>query len=125
MTACCDSRDALDGLFWQSSPIQGNTMKYTIMTAVLAGLVATSTVAIAQSQSQSSSQMAQSDNSASTTNETMKQCMAHQKATNSGLTNLQMKTTCRNEMKASKTHKEGNDLATGTQTGDKQSPQQQ
>jgi hypothetical protein len=53
----------------------------------------------------------------------MKQCMARQKATNSGLTHLQMQTTCKNEMKSNKTHKEGNDLATGTQAGDKP-PQQ-
>ena len=102
-----------------------------LMTAALGGLVAGGTCAVAQTQqeeqTQQSSQTMKSENSSDNTdnkNETMKQCMSRQKATNSGLTHMQMQTTCKNEMKANKTRKEGNDLATGPQAGDKQ-PQDQ
>ena len=49
--------------------------------------------------------------------ETMKQCMARQKSTNSGLTHEAMQTTCKNEMKQQKLQQQGQDLATGTQNG--------
>jgi hypothetical protein len=99
-------------------------MKHTVITAVLAGLIAAGTC-VAQDQAQQGTQTSADSNSdnAGAKNETMKQCMARQKASNSGLTQLQMQTTCKNEMKSNKTHKEGNDLATGTQAGDKP-PQQ-
>lgn len=96
------------------------------MTAALTGLLAAGTCAVAQSQTQQGSQAMQSDSNSDNTgnkNETMKQCMARQKATNSGLTHMQMQTTCRNEMKVNKSHKEGNDLATGPQAGTHTSPQ--
>jgi hypothetical protein len=98
-------------------------MRHILLTTMLAGLLGAGGFAIAQDQSQSASQTAQSDSSA-TTDSPMKQCMARQKAANAGLTHLQMQTTCKNEMKSDKTHKDGNDLATGTQSGDKQPPQQ-
>lgn len=100
-------------------------MKRILAAAAFAGLVMTGTSAIAQQdQSQQGSQTAQSDsNYSGGKSQAMKDCMARQKATNSGLTNLQMHTTCKNELKADKTHKDGNDLATGSQAGDKQ-PQQ-
>ena len=49
--------------------------------------------------------------------ETMKQCMARQKATNSGMTHEAMQTTCKNEMKQQKLQQQGQDFATGTQNG--------
>jgi|HubBroStandDraft_6_1064221.scaffolds.fasta_scaffold1185512_1 hypothetical protein len=99
-------------------------MKRSVIMAILTGVIAAGTC-VAQDQAQQGTQTT-SDNSSDNggaKNETMKQCMARQKATNSGLTQLQMQTTCKNEMKSNKTHKEGNDLATGTQAGDKP-PQQ-
>ena len=107
-------------------------MKRILMTAALAGLVAAGTCAVAQDQqgdqTQQSSQTVKSDDSSDNTrnkNETMKECMARQKATNSGLTHMQMQTTCKNEAKVNKTRKDGNDLATGPQAGDKQPTDQQ
>jgi hypothetical protein len=99
-------------------------MKHILMTATLAGLIAAGTCAVAQDQPPQGSQPTQSDNNSDTQNKSMKQCMARQKATNSGLTNLQMRTTCKNEMKSDKTRKDGNDLATGTQSGDHQPKEQ-
>ncbi len=106
-------------------------MKRILMTAALGGLVAAGNCAVAQTQqdeqTQQSSQTMKSENSSDNTgnkNETMRQCMSRQKATNSGLTHMQMQTTCKNEMKVNKTRKEGNDLATGPQAGNKQ-PQDQ
>jgi hypothetical protein len=52
----------------------------------------------------------------------MKQCMARQKATNSGLTHSAMQTTCRNEMKQQKLQQQGQDLGTGTQNGSQPPP---
>ncbi len=103
-------------------------MKYLLMSAALTGLIAAGTCAVAQDQTQQSSQAMQSDNGSNNSGnkaETMKQCMARQRATNSGLTNEAMKTTCRNEMKTNKLHKEGNDLSSGPQAGSKSSPQDQ
>lgn len=98
-------------------------MKHILMTGFL-GLIAAGagTVAVAQDQSQQGTQAAQASSSNAATNksEAMKDCMARQKANNTGLTHLQMKTTCRNEVKAQKTHTQGNDLATGPQSGDTQ-----
>jgi pentapeptide MXKDX repeat protein len=50
--------------------------------------------------------------------QTMKDCMAKQKATNSSMTDDAMKTVCTNQMK--KLHKNGNDLATGPQANKSQ-----
>ena len=47
--------------------------------------------------------------------QTIKECMAKQKATNSRMTQQAMETVCKNEAKKNKT-KDGNDLATGPQT---------
>lgn len=47
--------------------------------------------------------------------ERMKECMAEQKATNSSMTESAMRTVCKNQMKAHKEVKSGNDLATGPQ----------
>lgn len=88
-------------------------MKRILMTTALAGLFAVGTCAVAQDQTHQGDQTQQ-------TSQTMKECMSRQKATNSGLTHMQMQTTCKNEMKGNKTRKEGNDLATGSQAGDKQ-----
>lgn len=107
-------------LYW------GSIMKRTLMIAVFTTLVATGTYAVAQDQTQQGSQTSNSSSDYSgNKNETMEQCMARQKATNSGLTHMQMQTTCRNEINANKTRKEGNDLATGPQGGEKQPQNQQ
>jgi hypothetical protein len=103
---------------------RGIVMKHILMTATLAALIAAGTCAVAQDQPSQGSQPTQSDNNPDSHNKSMKQCMARQKATNSGLTNLQMRTTCKNEMKGDKTRKDGNDLATGTQSGDQQPKEQ-
>ena len=100
-------------------------MKPVLIAAALAALVSAGPSAMAQTQS--GSQPTQTDNNSDAagnkSDEAMKQCMARQRATNSGLTDRQMKTTCKNEMKGDKTRKEGNDLATGPQSGDKPPPQ--
>jgi hypothetical protein len=101
-------------------------MKRMLLAAVFAGSLAAGTCAVAQQSTYQDSQSApssQSANNSDSTSNSMKDCMARQKATNSGLTHTQMQTTCKNEMKADKTRKSGNDLATGTQSGDKP-PQQ-
>ncbi len=103
-------------------------MKRLLMSVALTGLFAAGTCAIAQAQAPQGSQTMQSDNDSNNSGnkaETMKQCMARQRATNSGLTNEAMKTTCRNEMKVNKLHKDGNDLSSGPQAGSKSSPQDQ
>jgi hypothetical protein len=88
-------------------------MKHTIELVVLSGLIALSAQAIAgETPSDSSSDTSQSTTMAKS--QAMKDCMAKQKATNSGLTHEAMKTTCKNEASGKKT-KDGNDLATGTQ----------
>ena len=98
-------------------------MKLEIMAAVLGASFAIGTCAMAQQSSDQGSQTSQAGANSDATSSSMKDCMAKQKATNSGLTNMQMQTTCKNELKANKTRKNGNDLATGTQSGDKP-PQQ-
>jgi hypothetical protein len=85
-------------------------MKHAIELVVLSGFIALSAQAIADETSSS-------DTSSQTTmdkSQAMKDCMAKQKATNSGLTHEQMKTTCKNEVSGRKTQ-DGNDLATGPQ----------
>lgn len=97
-------------------------MKSILIGAALAGMVAVGSYAVAQAPAPQGSQTMQSDTHSNDTGnkpETMKQCMARQKATNSGLTHNAMETTCKNEMKVNKAHKEGNDLATGPQAGSK------
>lgn len=97
-----------------------------IVTAAFAALLAAGTCAVAQNSNNQNSQGTPSQNNSANSNQNskdLKDCMARQKATNSGLTQTQMQTTCKNEAKSGKTQKEGNDLATGTQAGDKP-PQQ-
>jgi hypothetical protein len=98
-------------------------MKNIFIAATVAGVFAAFAGAIAQDQTQPSTQTTQQDNNVNAKAMSMKECMARQKAANSGLTNLQMQTTCKNEAKASKTRKSGNDLATGPQAGDQQPKQ--
>src|ERR1700689_1180619 len=107
-------------------------MKRILMSAAFTGLVAVGSYAMAQSdqpQSGQSAQSAQSSTASGYSNsgssnkpETMKQCMARQKSTNSGLTHEAMQTTCKNEMKQQKMQQQGQDLATGTQNGSQAQP---
>jgi hypothetical protein len=83
-------------------------MKHAIKFMVLSGLIAVSAQAMADNSS--------SDTSTNTTAEktqAMKDCMAKQKATNSGMTHAAMKTTCKNQISGK--GKNGNDLASGPQ----------
>lgn len=105
-------------------------MKRILMSAAFTGMVAVASYAIAQSdqttqsgQSTQSTQSMQSgtnygssDSQSGNKTETMKECMARQKATNSGLTHEARHTTCKNEMKQQKLHQQGQDLASGPQT---------
>lgn len=84
-------------------------MKHAIELIALSGFIALSAQAIADDTSSSTSSQTTMDKS-----QAMKDCMAKQKATNSGLTHEQMKTTCKNEVSGKKTQ-DGNDLATGPQ----------
>jgi hypothetical protein len=105
-------------------------MKRILMSAAFTGLIAVGSYAVAQSDQPQSAQSAQStaggtdySNSGSSNKaENMKQCMARQKATNSGLTHEAMQTTCKNEMKQQKLQQQGQDLATGTQNGSQTQP---
>ena len=105
-------------------------MKLILMSAAFTGLIAVGSYAVAQSDPPQSAQPAQStaggtdySNSGSSNKaETMKQCMARQKATNSGLTHEAMQTTCKNEMKQQKLQQQGQDLGTGTQNGSQTQP---
>jgi hypothetical protein len=101
-------------------------MKRILMNAALVGMLAPGSYAVAQTdQTQQSGQSAQamqssadsgySNSGSSTKPETMKECMARQKSTNSGMTHEAMHTTCKNEMKQQKLHQQGQDLATGPQ----------
>jgi hypothetical protein len=99
-------------------------MKRILISAAFTGLMAVGSYAFAQSDPSQSAQSTPSSadsgysNSGSSNKpETMKQCMARQKSTNSGLTQDAMQTTCKNEMKQQKLHQQGQDLATGTQNG--------
>jgi hypothetical protein len=100
-------------------------MKRMLISAAFTGLVAVGSYAFAQTDQAQSSPPAQSStggtdysNSGSSNKpETMKQCMARQKSTNSSLTQEAMHTTCKNEMKQQKMQQQGQDLATGTQSG--------
>jgi hypothetical protein len=90
-------------------------MKHMLMSAVCASLVAVGSYAVAQSDTQSASGTDYSNSGSSNKSETMKQCMARQKSTNSSMTQEAMQTTCKNEMKQQKLQQQGQDLATGTQ----------
>jgi hypothetical protein len=79
-------------------------MKLKIAAAVLVGMAAVAGQAIADDSTNTSSQKSQS----------MKDCMARQKASNSSMTQAAMETVCKNEAKGH-TAKDGNDLATGPQ----------
>jgi hypothetical protein len=92
------------------------------MSAAFSGLMAVGSYALAQSDTSaqatpSSSDSGYSNSGSSNKPETMKECMARQKATNAGMTHEAMHTTCRNEMKQQKLQQQGQDLATGTQNG--------
>jgi len=101
-------------------------MKRILMSAAFAGMVAAGSYAVAQStqtsqtgqteqSAQSGADSGYSNSGSSNKPETMKECMARQKSTNSGMTHQAMHTTCRNEMKQQKLQKQGQDLATGPQ----------
>jgi hypothetical protein len=99
-------------------------MKRILMSTVFTGLIAAGSYAVAQSEppqpgqpAQSSSESGYSNSGSSNKPETMRQCMARQKSTNSGMTHEAMQTTCKNEMKQQKLQQQGQDLATGTQNG--------
>jgi hypothetical protein len=97
-------------------------MKRILMSAAFAGMIAVGSYAAAQSDPAQTpqSQSTGSDYSNSGSGgkpETMKQCMARQKSTNSGMTQEAMKTTCKNEMKQQKLQQKGQDLGSGTQSG--------
>ncbi len=106
-------------------------MKRILMGAAFAGLIAVGSYAVAQSDQPPSGQSAAqstsggtdySNSGSSNKPETMKQCMARQKATNSSMTHEAMQTTCKNEMKQQKLQQQGQDLATGTQNGSQTQP---
>jgi hypothetical protein len=98
-------------------------MKRTLMSAVFTSLVAVGSYAVAQSDSQPAPAGTDYSNSGSSNKpETLKQCMARQKSTNSGMTQQAMQTTCENEMKQQKLHQQGQDLATGTQDSSQANP---
>ena len=96
-------------------------MKSLLISAAMAGVIVSGSCAFAADQTQPATQSGQYSSDAGSKDKSMEQCMARQKATNSGLTTAQMQTTCQNE---AKTRKNGNDLATGPQAGDKQSQKQ-
>jgi hypothetical protein len=103
-------------------------MKRILMSAAFTGLMAVGSYAIGQDQAPSGQPAAggteYSNSGSSNKPETMKQCMARQKSTNSSLTQEAMQTTCKNEMKQQKLQQQGQDLATGTQN-DSQTPPKQ
>ena|ERR1700722_16496792 len=100
-------------------------MKRILMSAAFAGMVAAGSYAVAQTgQSPQSNDSGYSNSGSSNKPETMKECMARQKSTNSGMTAEAMHTTCKNEMKQQKLHQQGQDLATGPQDSS-QTPNQQ
>lgn len=91
-------------------------MKRMLMSAVFTSLVAVGSYAVAQSDTRSAAAGTDYSNSGSSNKpETLKQCMARQKSTNSSMTQEAMQTTCKNEMKQQKLQQQGQDLATGTQ----------
>jgi hypothetical protein len=71
---------------------------------------------------QSGADSGYSNSGSSAKPETMKQCMARQKSTNSGMTHEAMQTTCKNELKQQKLQKQGQDLATGPQDSSQNQP---
>lgn len=95
-------------------------MKHLIVAAALAGFMAWGSYAVAQDQSQTQDSSTNHATQSAAKSKAMKDCMAKQKATNSGLTELQMQTTCKSEINGDKTRKDGNDLATGTQPQNQQ-----
>ena len=105
-------------------------MKRMLMSVAFAGMVAVGSYAGAQSaQSSQSAQSTQSSDNSGYSNsgssnkaETMKECMARQKATNSGTTHQAMQTTCKNEMKQQKLQQQGQDLGSGTQNPSQAQP---
>ena len=76
-------------------------MTYKMTTAILVGLVSICGLAIADDSTPTPTQKEQR----------MKDCMAKQKATNSGMTQAAMETVCTNEAKG-QNDKDGNNLAT-------------
>jgi hypothetical protein len=84
--------------------LEDTQMTYKMTTALLAGIVSVSGLAIADNSTPTPTQKEQK----------MKDCMARQKASNSSLTQAAMETVCKNEAKNGQT-KDGNDLATAPQ----------
>lgn len=98
-------------------------MKRSLIAIGLMGLVMAGTQAV--SQDSSSDQQKKPAMSHKTMSHKMKKCIERQKATNSGMTQEAMETTCRNEAKGDGT-KNGNDLASGpkAKTPDEKTPDQ-
>jgi hypothetical protein len=95
-------------------------MKHSIKLVLLTGIIGVSSYAIADD---ASSSMSSSTNNSTNKTQMMKDCMAKQKAANSGMTHEAMKTTCKNQV-YNKTQN-GNDLATGPQAGTPQTKPQE
>jgi hypothetical protein len=79
-------------------------MKPVVATMTFAAVIAVRAPAIADDSTNASADKAQA----------MKACVDKQKATNTSMSQADMQTVCKNEAKAHKARKEGNDLATGT-----------
>jgi hypothetical protein len=84
--------------------LEDTQMTYKMTTALLMGIVGVSGLAIADQSTPTPTQKEQR----------MKDCLARQKASNSGMTQAAMETVCQNEAKNGQS-KDGNDLATGPQ----------
>jgi hypothetical protein len=82
-------------------------MKLTLSALAIAVVLSTSVQAIADD--------SPSSDTAQTKKQSMKDCMAKQKATNSSMTEDAMKTVCKNQLHTQKSIKNGNDLSTGPQ----------
>jgi len=98
-------------------------MKRSLIALGLMGLVMAGTQAVAQDTS--SDQQKKPTMSHKAMSHKMKKCIERQKATNSGMTQEAMETTCRNEAKGNGT-KTGNDLDSGPKanTPDEKTPNQ-
>jgi hypothetical protein len=94
-------------------------MKRVAMSVAFAAIVSMGSHVLADEASSSSASSADNNSGKA---ETLQQCMARQKATNSSSMSKQaMQTVCKNEMKQNKEHKQGNDLASGPQADKSQS----
>jgi hypothetical protein len=86
-------------------------MKTVIKTVILSTLVAAGAQALADDSPSAPTPMTQAQKK-----QLWDDCMAKQKAANTGVTQAAMETACKNEMKKNKLQKDGNDLTTGPQT---------